>query len=109
MKQNVLAVYRRATVEQVKDGIGWYPRARSIARDIASGDVERGAGVIAALSPMMPWDRNVALARKAFKDGVATGALTRNCDKATSIVNGAMPLDILGGDKVRAFFANIVD
>lgn len=107
--ENIVSVFDRATNAEVEDGLFWYPRANQIAREIADGDVSRGAGVIAALSPLMPWDRNVALARAAFDNGQAHGGLGRNVAKADAIIAGADPLDVLGGDKVRSFYANIVN
>lgn len=105
---NVLAVYTRATADEITNGTNWYQTAHDIATLIAP-TVEAGAGVIAALSPMMGWDRNVMLATKAFADGHASGALSRNVAKADAIMAGAAPLDVLGGKKVRSFYSNILD
>ena len=106
--ENITAVFDRATQDEVEDGLFWYPRAHQIAREIAP-TVEAGAGVIAALSPMMTWDRNIMLAREAFATGVAQGGLSKNVAKAQAIIDGADPLDVLGGDKVRTFYGNIVN
>ena len=66
------------------------------------------AGVIAALSPTCHWDRNLKLA----DDMLATGDCRhRSGDairKARAIANGAAPLTILRGRKVRSFYRNIV-
>lgn len=107
MHTNILTVLDNATAEQRESGLTWYENAHQIAAE--SGDVRMGAGIIAALSPMMSWDRNVALARRTWTDGKASGALGRNVAKADSILNGADPLDVLGGLKVRSFFLNILD
>lgn len=107
--ENITDVFNRASQSEVEDGLFWYPTAQQIASEIAAGDIERGAGVIAALSPMMPWDRNVMLARQAFETGIASGGLGANVRKAQAILDGAAPLDILGGDKVRTFYGNIVN
>ena len=104
--ENITAVFDRASQSEVESGMFWYPTAHRIA--LESGSVERGAGIIAALSPMMPWDRNVMLAREAWGTGTAHGGLTANVAKAQSILEGANPLDVLGGDKVRTFYRNIV-
>lgn len=109
MIENIVSVFERATPAEVEAGINWYPTAHRIALEISNGDLERGAGVIAALSPMQKWDRNIELARIAFATGNVTGGLKRNCAKANAIVAGANPLDVLGGEKVLSFYANIVN
>ena len=105
--ENITAVFDRANQSEVESGMFWYPTAHRIA--LESGSVERGAGIIAALSPMMPWDRNVELARDAFATDIAYGGLSKNVAKAQAIIDGANPLDVLGGDKVRTFYGNIVN
>lgn len=107
---NVLRVYRGASREHRQAGRGWYAQAHALAASIdPDGDATRGAGVLAALSPRTPWDRNVALARQAYADGHATGTLVRSCWAADQIMAGVDPLDALGGPKVRAFFRLIAD
>ena len=50
------------------------------------------------------------LAAIAFDTGtLGNVGLKSNVDKALAILNGAAPLDILGGDKVRTFYGNIVN
>lgn len=105
---NILAVFETASPAQVESGTAWYQVAHEIAREIAP-TVEMGAGVLAALSPLLSWDRNVALGRQAFEHGEASGCLGRSCRGANAIMGGAAPLDILGGLKVRSFYANILD
>ena len=106
---NILATLKRATASEIDHGASWYPMANAIASECPAG-TEAGAGIIAALSPMMPWERNVMLARRTFEAGTLDGgALTSNVLKANRIMAGESPLDVLGGDKVRSFFTNIVD
>lgn len=107
---NVLSVYSRATAEQIRFGLVWYVEANRIARSLDRRRPNRAAGVIAALSPMMNWDSNVNAARAAFAHGTAMGlGLDNNCVKATRILHGENPLDVLGGNKVRAFYNTIAD
>jgi hypothetical protein len=93
--------------------MGWYAAAHEIAADLSpSITTAAGAGIIAALSPQIGWVDNVAAARltAAGEDELtitAAGALGENVRKAIAIRNGARPADILGGRKVRSFFANI--
>lgn len=116
-EDNILAVYRAARPEQIAAGLQWYGDARTFALAISNGDVVKGAGVIAAMSPQTSWAQNMTHAARAFVEGFATGNTGANNDKATRILNGESPDDVLGwnnpkaksGHKVRNFFRNIVD
>lgn len=103
---NILRVWDAANSDDMAEGFTWYPEANSIARE--AGDVLVGAGILSALSPRMPWNRNVALARKAFSEPLTGGALGRSIASVNAIREGADPLSVLGGLKTRAFFHNIV-
>jgi hypothetical protein len=106
-----------ATAQDLADGIAWYDRARSIAEAMAeeSGlSVRACAGVIAALSPRQQWSTNVSAARRMVlaaaagePEPIAAGTLG-NRAKAWRIACGEDPEVVLGGPKVRAFFANIL-
>lgn len=107
---NVLAVYRAATGSDMREGLSWYLDAHNYARILDPTNPSRAAGVIAAMSPLMGWDLNKIVASKAYLAGNANGfGLGRNCAKANRILNGEAPLDVLGGDKVRSFYATILD
>ncbi len=106
--ENVLSVARRASAADIESGISWYNEAHDIAANISPIGTAAGAGVIAALSPRQGWNRNVMLARDAFVLGSAYGSLGHSIRKANAIIAGADPLDVLGGNKVRAFFDNIL-
>lgn len=105
---NILPVYRAARPEHIVAGLAWYADAHTFALSIANGDLLQGAGVIAALSPQKSWTTNMVLASRAFVEGFASGQTGINNDKATRILNGEAPLAVLGGNKVRNFYANIV-
>jgi hypothetical protein len=106
-----------ATAEDLADGLAWYDRARGEAESMAAESgltVRQCAGVIAALSPRCQWASNVAAARRmvlAAAEGdsqpVTNGTLA-NRAKAWRIACGEDPRAVLGGPKVRAFFANIM-
>lgn len=108
MTRNVLKVYRRATAADIVDGRAWYAVAHELATELAPHDVRQAAGVIAALSPRLRWTGNVRAARNAYATGHASGVLKANARKADAILAGADPADVLGGHKVRAFYACIV-
>ena len=101
---NILAVFDQASVAELDEGLNWYREAHALAVRLNPSDPIQAAGVIAALSPITPWERNVNLAIRAYEDGYASGSLGRNCTKADQIMAGNDPLDVLKGDKVRAFF-----
>jgi len=104
---NILAVLGQATVAELDEGLNWYREAHALAHRLDPTSPEHAAGVIAAMSPITPWERNVHLALRAYEDGEASGTLGRNVEKANRILRGEHPLDVLSGDKVRAFFACI--
>jgi hypothetical protein len=106
--QNIVSRYRSASPEFLKGGSEWYERAHDEAKKVGKGNVERGAGLIAALSPQMSWDRNVSMAHELVKTGQASHT-DDNLQKAIRIQDGAHPLEVLGGHKVRSFYHNIVD
>lgn len=104
---NILSVFSQATVAELDEGLNWYREAHGLASRLDAAKPSRAAGVIAALSPITPWERNIHLAIRAFEDGEASGTLGRNVEKANRILNGEDPLDVLSGHKVRAFYSCI--
>lgn len=107
-ERNISTVYARSTDADITAGRAWYQNAHDTARTIA-GNVETGAGILAAFSPMMEWKRNVELATSAIERNRFTGHIfSANNRKARKIWDGAHPLDVLGGQKVRAFYSNIL-
>lgn len=107
-----------ATPADVATGLSWYANAHAIAQQLAdeSGgrlSARQCAGVIAALSPRCQWATNVAGARamvRAAVDGApepTVAGTLGNRAKGWAIAHGADPDAVLGGPKVRAFFANI--
>jgi hypothetical protein len=118
---NVLAVYNGAFEEHLRFGLSWYPTAHREALRMGGGraqHLERNAGIIAALSPLNGWTNNIRKAREVISkrgrievvkgqpNGIGLGA---NVAKAVAIYHGADPLDVLSGDKVRAFYRTILD
>lgn len=90
-------------------GRTWYAQAHEHAQRLADRyDItdRQAAGVIAALSPQVSWTDNLREADRLLRTGGARHT-TRNVIKARAIVHGVDPTDVLGGNKVRAFFDNI--
>ena len=107
---NIMHVFLNATADQINAGMTWYDEAHSFALELSPNDPWRGAGVIAAFSPLTPWSRNVELARKQFTDGkLDGGTLTNSINAAQRIFDGEHTLDVLKGDKTRAFASAIAD
>lgn len=104
---NIMNVYKSALFCERMNGEGWYARARDLALELSPGDVWRGAGVLAAFSPLKTWGEgkgeNITLARQAFATGKATGHFGSQCAKAQRIMAGEDPLDVLGGKKTLSF------
>jgi hypothetical protein len=90
----------------LRAGKVWYDRAHEIAHEVGKGDIHKGAGVIAALSPQKGWDQNVHDARR-----LTAGKLTSEKDhrilKAARIHEGENPTDVLKGLKETSFYHNI--
>lgn len=117
MLANLRATLDSADFAHIDEGLGWYRVAHSIARELHEShpdtvrSVRHGAGIIAALSPQTGWAENISLAHQAAAAGSADG-LAHFADatgKASRILRGEDPGDVLGGRKVRSFFSNILD
>lgn len=106
---NIVRVYREATPKQLARGLSWYSDTHVFASALDPDRIHRAAGIIAAVSPRVRWEWNMTMAARTYVDGFASGTLPSNCAKANAIYNGAAPLTVLGGDKVRNFYLNIVD
>lgn len=106
--KRIIETYQRADSKMLEGGHTWYEKANSIATKLGKGNTEKGAGIIAALSPQTGWGRNLLLATSMVKTGTAkhTGD---SVTKAQRILAGEHPLDVLGGQKVTNFYKNIAN
>lgn len=108
--RNIISVFESATPEQRAEGYAWYRVANGIASVIGDGDVRRGAGLLAALSPQTSWWLNVELASDAADNGFASGHFRDACSKARRILAGADPESVLPmRRKTGQFYLCIVD
>lgn len=108
--ENIVKKYREAPSDFLKGGHEWYDKAHDVANTVGRGDVRKGAGIIAALSPMNSWERNIAEAHELTRTGnVASALLPANVDKARRIHEGEDPDKVLGGNKVKSFYQNMSD
>lgn len=110
-------VMHTATDTDIVSAINWYPLANSFCATWAESfnlSIAQMAGVTAALSPQLSWEKNKAQAIEVVarlqnnKPLNGLIAYPANLRKAQRIFNGENPLDVLGGDKVRSFYRNIM-
>jgi len=112
--KNVAKYARKASKQNWTKGAQWYPEVNSFCRVLANYEhlpLENVAGCVAALSPQCSWPENLRATLALVKTRTTGPSLTlpRNQSKAFSIVHeGIKPEDVLGGLKVKAFYANIL-
>lgn len=107
-------MYMASTPSQKMHGHGWYQSAHTVAYMMAHTtgiSMEQACGVIAALSPACPWERNILDAWALCKgnDSHAFTTYGPNIEKGRRILAGESPLDVLGGNKVRAFYSLLLN
>lgn len=120
--KNITSTFRQTSQADRAAGRDWYRRARLLAEELDPDNVERAAAVIAVLSPRLSWEKNVELARLAYRwhgvrwpnqtpEALAERwpGLRGNAVKAFRILGGEDPDDVVSGPKVRAFWHTIVD
>ena len=100
------------THDEWAGGEEWYQLANQLCNEWALDHGLRFdyvAGIIAALSPQIQWEVNLADAQSILKDGerASTAAFGPNVVKALWILDGTDPESELGGRKVRSFYQNI--
>ena len=121
--RNILKVYRRATSEDVANGLEWYDRAAryaSIISNLSGVNLNTVVGVMAALSPNNRWERNVKDTERmvwAWVKGEDLSDFKVSCyntmkQKAWSILEDNLTddddiLTRLNGQKIRSFYSNI--
>jgi len=110
--RNILRTYRAASRKLKSEGAQWYAREHdklaSLAAEIGQS-VEAVSGAAAAISPGMRWDKVEYYVRELAgpnADQVVVPTYSHaNTVKALQCLNGHAPADVLGGPKVRAFYA----
>lgn len=108
--RNITTVWHMASTDQLYQGRSWYHTAHETASMLADGDVVKGAGLLAALSPQTAWWLNVELACEAYDSGTASRHTGDSCGKANKILAGLDPVDVLPMErKTGQFYLCIVD
>lgn len=95
------------TPDEHQEGMQWYEDAYGVACMLTPADPSMGAGILAALSPNTSWPQNVRRAMTLVDTGTV-GAFPDSVSKAQRILAGESPLDVLGGNKVRSFYTDIM-
>jgi hypothetical protein len=111
LASNLQAVLDLATEEDWRAGLRWYRDAHEYAVLLSKRygvTVEQASGIIAALSPQTGWDENKRIADLYISDPTESVHTSDACGKAARILAGEHPEDVLGGNKVRSFYRNIV-
>jgi hypothetical protein len=108
--RNITRLFRSATPVQIQEGADWYSEAHQFARNIGGNlPIETTVGVIAALSPNNGWGQNKQLAERFIAEGgLTSGYFGQQLGKATLILKGAAPLEVLGGKKTINFYTSIL-
>jgi hypothetical protein len=118
---NILDTYNLATTEEVRLGKEWYKTANYECSALLYGlrlqdySLATIVGMTAALSPRNKWARNLIDVDKLLDDDNTTvGTFHANKAKALSIKHSfySTPWEIenlLGGDKVKSFYRNILE
>ena len=102
-----------STPELNKAGKDWYRSAYDECANIAIHTpytVDQIAGAVAHLSPRMPWNRNIELARTLATTGTAN-CMSRSLNGAKAALESDNPIDTFGENahKTRAFYRNITN
>lgn len=106
--ENIVAVFNQATETEYREGMEWYSDQYRHALNLSPSDVWRGAGIIAVYSPNNQWERNIEMATESLITGHArTDYFPNQVAKAQRILDGEYALDVLTGQKERAFCAAI--
>lgn len=106
----IYATWQRADDSTLQEGMDWYQDAHDIGVSFAEeSGIEpiQAIGIIAALSPNTAWFDNIRIARRVC-GGDMSGHMGNPLSKCEAILNGADPLDVLGGRKVRSFYTNML-
>jgi hypothetical protein len=112
MIDNILEMYDLSTQWDKSEGMGWYPYARQECFDLAKRhevDPRRVVWSVAALSPMLKWERNIAAAGAVLRGAAKfQGVFSSNIEKAWHILWDTSDWERwLAGNKVNCFARNI--
>lgn len=118
---NIITVYNYVVLNSSSVALinasNWYAIAHKWCADVAQAyglTVSQVAGITAAMSPQISWEKNklqtILLIQKMRSGEELTGLMAYkiNVEKARRIYMGESALDVLGGQKVRSFYGNLM-
>jgi hypothetical protein len=108
---NLVAVYEAADQETREAGARWYDDAyRELTRYCSEYplSMRQVAAITAVLSPSLSWEFNLRAVATVLAGGKPTG-YGANVEKARRVLAGEDPNAVVSGDKVRAFYENLLD
>ena len=110
---NIVRIFGDAVTNMPDDSFlsafEWYYSVNDLCHSVTPDNPRTFAGIIAALSPRLSWEKNIEYAHLVINGANKVPCLTTNANKAIAIRDGADPDDVLGGQKVTSFFDNIVN
>lgn len=112
MRDRLLRIFDAADADTLEAGRLWYPGAENVIADL-SREYQLGrprvAAIVAVLSPRQRWRKNIEGARRVLggEPKRAPGFDTSR-NKAKLLAAGSPLEEILGGDKVVSFWANLI-
>lgn len=112
MRDRLLSIFDAAESDVREAGRLWYPGAENVIADL-SREFQLGrprvAAIVAVLSPRQRWRKNIEGARHVL-EGEAWRApgYAENRAKAEALIAGAPLEQIIGGEKVTSFWANLI-
>jgi hypothetical protein len=106
---NILAVYLDADEATRAAGAVWYALEREKCADYGKRyglTLDAVAGAASAISPGLRWDHALSYVNALQRNPAASVPTYSKlfARRAVAILKGAPPLDVLGGEKVRAFY-----
>ncbi len=112
MNANIVAVYNKATAEELVSGAEWYSAAHTFCRGLSDRydvDIDTAAAVVAVLSPRLSWALNLRYADQYLRTGDCPTFFSVK-HKLARLVEGVALDEVLSarhGQKVRSFYDNI--
>lgn len=109
-RDRLVAAYESADAEAVEAGRLWYPTGEKVIAKLAADyivGIPAAAGIVAVLSPQQKWRYNIESARSILAGHGRIMGYGTNVAKAKRIAAGEPADAIVGGPKVRNFWANL--
>lgn len=111
MVDNVRGLFASAFERDRQEGAIWYAHANTFGWGLVQKYglwISQACGIIAAMSPATAWETNMLNAEMFCENPDRRVHRFLDSDrKARKIIEGANPVDVLGGNKVLSFYQNV--